>query len=213
MSMAEEIFVSPRKHGRIMVMISGRGSNFRAIHDSILAGKVDAEISLVFSNKEDAAGLKIAQERGLETLYINPKLYAVKEEYDQEILRQARKRAIDLVCLAGYMKVLTPMLCNEFKSRIMNIHPALLPSFPGLHVQQKAIDWGVRYSGATVHFVAAEVDMGPIIVQAVVPVLQDDTEEKLSARILVEEHKIYSEAVRLFFEGRLEVRGRRVFIR
>jgi len=120
---------------------------------------------------------------------------------------------IDLICLAGYMKALTPMFCNEFKNRIMNIHPALLPSFPGLHVQQKAIDWGVRYSGATVHFVAAEVDMGPIIVQAVVPVMQDDTEETLSARILVEEHKIYSEAVRLFFEGRLEVRGRRVFIR
>lgn len=211
--MAEEIFVSPKKHGRIMVLISGRGSNFRAIHDSILAGKVDAEIGLVFSNREEAAGLKIAQERGLETLYINPKLYTVKEEYDQEIIRQARKRAIDLICLAGYMKVLTPMLCNEFKNRIMNIHPALLPSFPGLHVQQKAIDWGVRFSGATVHFVAAEVDMGPIIVQAVVPVMQDDTEETLSARILVEEHKIYSEAVRLFFEGRLEVRGRRVFIR
>jgi phosphoribosylglycinamide formyltransferase-1 len=213
MSMAEEIFRSPKKHGRIMVMISGRGSNFRAIHDSILAGKIDAEIGLVFSNKEDAAGLKIAQERGLETFYINPKLYAVKEEYDQEIIRQARKRAIDLICLAGYMKVLTPMFCNEFKNRIMNIHPALLPSFPGLHVQQKAIDWGVRFSGATVHFVAAEVDMGPIIVQAVVPVLQDDTEDTLAARILVEEHKIYSEAVRLFFEGRLEVRGRRVFIR
>jgi phosphoribosylglycinamide formyltransferase-1 len=211
--MAEEIFVSPKKHGRIMVMISGRGSNFRAIHDSILAGKVDAEIALVFSNREEAAGLKIAQERGLETLYTNPKLFIVKEEYDQEIIRQARKRGIDLVCLAGYMKVLTPMFCNEFKNRIMNIHPALLPSFPGLHVQQKAIDWGVRYSGATVHFVAAEVDMGPIIVQAVVPVFQDDTEEILSARILVEEHKIYSEAVRLFFEGRLEVRGRRVFIR
>ncbi len=211
--MAEEIFVSPKKHGRIMVLISGRGSNFRALHDSILAGKVDAEIGLVFSNKEDAAGLKIAQERGLETLYINPKLYAVKEEYDQEIIRQARKRAIDLVCLAGYMKVLTPMFCNEFKNRIMNIHPALLPSFPGLHVQQKAIDWGVRFSGVTVHFVAAEVDMGPIIVQAIVPIMQDDTEETLSARILVEEHKIYSEAVRLFFEGRLEVRGRRVLIR
>lgn len=211
--MAEEIFVSPKKHGRIMVLISGRGSNFRAIHDSILAGKVDAEIGLVFSNREEAAGLKIAQERGLETLYINPKLYTVKEEYDQEIIRQARKRAIDLICLAGYMKVLTLMFCNEFKNRIMNIHPALLPSFPGLHVQQKAIDWGVRFSGATVHFVAAEVDMGPIIVQAVVPVMQDDTEETLSARILVEEHKIYSEAVRLFFEGRLEVRGRRVFIR
>jgi len=116
MSMAEEIFVSPRKHGRIMVMISGRGSNFRAIHDSILAGKVDAEISLVFSNKEDAAGLKIAQERGLETLYINPKLYAVKEEYDQEILRQARKRAIDLVCLAGYMKVLRPCYATNSKA-------------------------------------------------------------------------------------------------
>jgi len=211
--MAEEIFVSPKKHGRIMVMISGRGSNFRAIHDSILAGKVDAEIALVFSNREEAAGLKIAQERGLETLYSNPKLFIVKEEYDQEIVRQARKRGIDLVCLAGYMKVLTPMFCNEFKNRIMNIHPALLPAFPGLHVQQKAIDWGVRFSGATVHFVAAEVDMGPIIVQAVVPVFEDDTEETLSARILVEEHKIYSEAVRLFFEGRLEVRGRRVFIR
>ncbi len=211
--MAEEIFVSPKKHGRIMVMISGRGSNFRAIHDSIRAGKIDAEVALVFSNREEAAGLQIAQERGLETLYINPKLYPVKEDYDQEIIRQARKRGIDLICLAGYMKVLTPMFCNEFKNRIMNIHPALLPSFPGLHVQQKAIDWGVRYSGATVHFVAVEVDMGPIIVQTVVPVLQDDTEEILSARILVEEHKIYSEAVRLFFEGRLEVHGRRVFIR
>ncbi|MCX6577826.1 MAG: phosphoribosylglycinamide formyltransferase [Candidatus Aminicenantes bacterium] len=211
--MADEIFVSPRKHGRIMVLISGRGSNFRAIHDSILAGKIDAKVALVFSNREEAEGLKIAQERGLETLYVNAKLYPVKEDYDQEIIRQARKRGIDLICLAGYMKVLTPMFCNEFKNRIMNIHPALLPSFPGLHVQQKAIDWGVRYSGATVHFVAAEVDMGPIIIQAIVPVLQDDTEEKLSARILVEEHKIYSEAVRLFFEGRLEVRGRRVFIR
>ena len=211
--MADEIFVSPKKHGRIMVLISGRGSNFRAIHDSIRAGKIDAEVALVFSNREEAAGLKIAQERGLETLHVNPKLYPVKEDYDQEIIRQARKRGIDLICLAGYMKVLTPMFCNEFKNRIMNIHPALLPSFPGLHVQQKAIDWGVRYSGATVHFVAAEVDMGPIIVQAVVPVLQDDTEEILSARILVEEHKIYSEAVRLFFEGRLEVRGRRVYIR
>lgn len=211
--MAEEIFISPRKHGRIMVMISGRGSNFRAIHDSIRAGKIDAEVALVFSNREEAAGLQIAQERSLETLYINPKLYPVKEDYDQEIIRQARKRGIDLICLAGYLKVLTPMFCNEFKNRIMNIHPALLPSFPGLHVQQKAIDWGVRYSGVTVHFVAAEVNMGPIIVQAVVPVLQDDTEEILSARILVEEHKIYSEAVRLFFEGRLEVRGRRVFIR
>jgi phosphoribosylglycinamide formyltransferase-1 len=210
--LAEEIFVSPKKHGRIMVMISGRGSNFMKIHDAVRDGRMDADIALVFSNKEDAAGLQIARERGLETLYLNSKLYSEKEDYDREIIREARKRNVDLICLAGYMKVLTPMFCNEFKNRIMNIHPALLPSFPGLHVQQKAIDWGVRFSGATVHFVSAEVDMGPIILQAVVPVLQDDTEETLAARILVEEHKIYPESVRLFFEGRLEVRGRRVFI-
>ena len=210
--MAEEIFRSPKKHGRIMVMISGRGSNFMKIHDAILDGRINADVALVFSNKEDAAGLQIAKKRGLETLYINPKLYAEKEEYDKEIIHEARKRNVDLICLAGYMKVLTPMFCNEFKNRIINIHPALMPSFPGLHVQQKAIDWGVRFSGATVHFVSAEVDMGPIILQAVVPVMQDDTEETLAARILVEEHKIYPESVRLFFEGKLEVRGRCVFI-
>jgi len=210
--MAEEIFRSLKKHGRIMVMISGRGSNFMKIHDAILDGRINADVALVFSNKEDAAGLQIAKKRGLETLYINPKLYAEKEEYDKEIIHEARKRNVDLICLAGYMKVLTPMFCNEFKNRIMNIHPALMPSFPGLHVQQKAIDWGVRFSGATVHFVSAEVDMGPIILQAVVPVMQDDTEETLAARILVEEHKIYPESVRLFFEGKLEVRGRCVFI-
>ena len=210
--MAEEIFRSPKKRGRIMVMISGRGSNFMKIHDAILDGRINADVALVFSNKEDAAGLQIAKKRGLETLYINPKLYAEKEEYDKEIIHEARKRNVDLICLAGYMKVLTPMFCNEFKNRIINIHPALMPSFPGLHVQQKAIDWGVRFSGATVHFVSAEVDMGPIILQAVVPVMQDDTEETLAARILVEEHKIYPESVRLFFEGKLEVRGRCVFI-
>jgi phosphoribosylglycinamide formyltransferase-1 len=210
--MAEEIFRNPKKRGRIMVMISGRGSNFMKIHDAILDGRINADVALVFSNKEDAAGLQIAKKRGLETLYINPKLYAEKEEYDKEIIHEARKRNVDLICLAGYMKVLTPMFCNEFKNRIMNIHPALMPSFPGLHVQQKAIDWGVRFSGATVHFVSAEVDMGPIILQAVVPVMQDDTEETLAARILVEEHKIYPESVRLFFEGKLEVRGRCVFI-
>jgi len=210
--MNDEIFRSPKKRGRIMVLLSGRGSNFRAIHDAILGGRIDADIVLVFSNKEDAPGLQIARERGLETLYINPKLYAEKEEYDKEITREARKRGVDLICLAGYMKVLTPVFCQEFKNRIMNIHPALLPSFPGLHVQQKAIDWGVRFSGVTVHFVAAEVDMGPIILQAAVPVLQNDTAETLAARILVEEHNVYPESVRFFFEGRLEVRGRKVFI-
>lgn len=211
--MAEEIFMSPKKRGRIAVLLSGRGSNFRAIHDAILAGKINADIVLVFSNIDAAAGLQSARERGLETFFLNPKLFANHEDYDKEILREARKRDVDLICLAGYMKILTPLFCREFKHRIMNIHPALLPSFPGLHVQKKAIEWGVRYSGATVHFVAEEVDMGPIILQAVVPVLQDDTEDTLSERILKEEHKIYPESVRLFFEGRLEVRGRRVFIR
>jgi phosphoribosylglycinamide formyltransferase 1 len=211
--MAEEIFRSPKKHGRIMILLSGRGSNFTKIHDAVLSGRIDAEIRLVFSNKDDAPGLTIAKERGLETLSLNPKLYPEKEEFDKEIIREARKRDVDLICLAGYMKVLTPLFCNEFKNRIMNIHPALLPAFPGLHIQQKAIDWGVRFSGCTVHFVAAEVDMGPIILQAAVPVLQDDTEETLSARILIEEHKIYPEAVRLFFSGKIEIRGRRVFIR
>jgi phosphoribosylglycinamide formyltransferase-1 len=211
--MAEEIFVSPKKTGRIAVFLSGRGSNFRAIHNAIIEDKINASIALVFSNVEAAPGLLTARERGLETFYLNSKLFPSREEYDKEAVRQVRKRDVDLVCLAGYMRILSSYFCREFKSRCLNIHPALLPAFPGLHVQQKAIDWGVKFSGATVHFVAEDVDMGPIIIQAVVPVLQDDTEDTLAARILVEEHKIYPEAVRLFFEGRLEVRGRRVFVR
>jgi phosphoribosylglycinamide formyltransferase-1 len=205
-------FRSPKKRGRIAVFLSGRGSNFMAIHEGVRRGVINAEVGLVFSNKEDAPGLLKAREWGLEALFLNPKLFATREEYDREVSREVEKRGIDLICLAGYMKVLTPQFCDAFKYRIVNIHPALLPSFPGLHVQQKAIDWGVRFSGCTVHFVAAEVDMGPIILQAAVPVLQDDTEETLAARILVEEHTIYPESVRLYFEGRIEVRGRRVFI-
>jgi phosphoribosylglycinamide formyltransferase-1 len=208
----EDVFRSPKKHGRIMVLLSGRGSNFMAIHDAVRIGRIDAEIALVFSNKEDAPGLAAARERGLPTLSLNPKLFPEKAEYDRAIVQEAEARDIDLICLAGYMKVLTPGFCEAFKNRIHNVHPALLPAFPGLHVQRQAIDWGVRYSGCTVHFVAADVDMGPIVLQAAVPVLPDDTEDTLAARILVEEHKIFPEAVRLFFEGRLEVRGRRVFL-
>jgi phosphoribosylglycinamide formyltransferase-1 len=167
----------------------------------------------VFSNKKEAPGLRIAQERNLETLYLDPKEFPSKEAYDDALIQEINERNVDLICLAGYMKILTALFCNTFKHKIMNIHPALLPSFPGLHVQQKAIDWGVRYSGATVHFVTAEVDMGPIILQAAVPVLQNDTEDTLSDRILQQEHKIYPEAVKLYFEGKLEVRGRRVLIR
>ena len=210
--MDEVVFRSPRKKGRVAVFLSGRGSNFMAIREAIERGAVDAEIALVLSNKADAPGLLKAREWDLETLFLDPKLFASREDYDRAVIGEVQGRRIDLVCLAGYMRVLTPALCDAFKYRIINIHPALLPSFPGLHVQQKAIDWGVRFSGCTVHFVAAEVDMGPIILQAVVPVRQDDTEDTLAARILVEEHRIYPETVRLYFEGRLEVRGRRVFI-
>ena len=210
--MTDETYRSPRKTGRIAVLLSGRGSNFRALLAAVREGRIDAEIALVLSNKTEAPGLASACEAGLDTLFLDPKSFPSKEDYDAEIVRELGARDIDLVCLAGYMKILTPVFCRAFKNRILNIHPALLPAFPGLHVQQGAIDWGVRFSGCTVHFVAEEVDMGPIVLQAAVPVLQDDTEETLSARILVEEHRIYPEAVRLYFEGRIEIRGRRVFI-
>jgi len=210
--MTEKYFRSPKKRGKIAVLLSGRGSNFVAIHDTVQAGKINADIALVFSNKKEAPGLQIARERDLEAVSLSPKKFSDREEYDRETVKELKKRDIDLICLAGYMRILTPYFCHSFENKIMNIHPALLPSFPGLHVQKKAIDWGVRFSGATVHFVIPEVDMGPIILQAVVPVLQDDTEEVLSERILKEEHKIYPEAVRLFFEGRLEIMGQRVFI-
>jgi len=210
--MDNAVFRSPQKRGRIAVFLSGRGSNFMAIREAVRRGEIDADIGLVLSNRADAPGLLKAREWGLETLFLDPKLFASREEYDRAIVGEVERRRIDLICLAGYMRVLTPGLCDAFKNRIVNIHPALLPSFPGLHVQQKAIDWGVRFSGCTVHFVSAEVDMGPIILQAAVPVLQEDTEDSLAARILIEEHKIYPAAVRLYFQGRLEVRGRRVFI-
>ncbi|MBU2437598.1 MAG: phosphoribosylglycinamide formyltransferase [Acidobacteria bacterium] len=210
--MTETSYRSPKKRGRIAVFLSGRGSNFIAIHDAILRGDINADIAVVFSNKQNAAGLTVAQERNLEAASLNHKDFEGREAFDTAVVKEMKARDIDLICLAGYMRILTPLICRTFENRLMNIHPALLPSFPGLHVQQMAVDWGVRFSGATVHFVVPDVDMGPIITQAVVPVLQDDTEETLSARILIEEHKIYPEAVRLYFEGRLEVRGRRVFI-
>ena len=210
--MQEEIYKSPIKRGKIAIFLSGRGSNFLALADAVQSGNINADIALVFSNKKAAPGLLQARKMGLETLYLGPKNFASRESYDERVAEEVKKREIDLICLAGYMKILTPNLCRKFKNKIINIHPALLPSFPGLHVQQKAIDWGVKFSGATVHFVEAEVDMGPIIIQAIVPVKQDDTEETLSARILKEEHKISPEAVKLYFEGRLKVRERRVFI-
>ncbi len=176
-------------------------------------GTIDAEIALVLSNKPEAPGLLKAREMGLETVHLGPKAFASREEYDAAVMKEIEARDIDLVCLAGYMRIVTPAFCEAWKYRLLNIHPALLPSFPGLDVQQKAIDWGVKYSGCTVHFVFPDVDMGPIIMQAAVPVLDGDTSDTLAARILEQEHRIYPESVRLYFEGRLEVRGRRVFTR
>jgi len=210
--MEEMLFRSPKKRGRIAVFLSGRGSNFEAIAEAVKAGKINAEVGLVLSNKPEAPGLLKAREMGLETLYLNPKEYGNRDEYDAALMKEAGARNIDLICLAGYMRIVTPGFCEAWKYRIMNIHPALLPAFPGLNVHKQALDWGVKVSGCTVHFVFTEVDMGPIILQAAVPVLDEDTEETLAARILEQEHKIYSEAVRLYFEGRIEVKGRRVFM-
>jgi phosphoribosylglycinamide formyltransferase 1 len=210
--MTETTFKSPDKKGKIAVFLSGRGSNFLSIQQAVQRGQINADIALVFSNKKEAPGLIKAKEFGLETAFLNPKDFDGREAFDRAAADEVKKRNIDLICLAGYMRILSSGFCREFQNHIVNIHPALLPAFPGLHVQKKALEWGVRYTGATVHFVVPDVDMGPIILQAVVPVYQDDTEETLSQRILAEEHRIYPESVKLYFEGRLEVRGRRVFI-
>ncbi len=210
--MTDNLFRSPKKRGKIAVFLSGRGSNFLSIHQAVQRGQINADISLIFSNKKEAPGMIRAKEMGLETAYLNAKDFESREAFDKAAADEVKKREIDLICLAGYMRILTIGFCHEFQNSIMNIHPALLPAFPGLHVQKKALEWGVRYSGATVHFVVPDVDMGPIILQAVVPVYQDDTEESLSQRILAEEHRIYPESVKLYFDGRLELRGRRVFI-
>jgi len=200
------------KRKRIAILLSGRGSNFEAIYRAIEEGKINAEIGVVISNKEDARGLLRAKEFGLETLFLNPKEFSSREEYDLKLAEEIEKRDIDLICLAGWMRILTPPFVQRFRNRIMNIHPSLLPSFPGLEAQKQALEYGVRYTGCTVHFVNEEVDAGPIILQAVVPVFQNDTVETLSERILKEEHRIYPTAIRLFVEGKLRIEGRRVII-
>lgn len=197
---------------RLAILISGRGSNMVAIARAVKRGKTpNAEIAVVISNKPDAPGLKNAQRMGLETLCISHKDFPTREDFDRRIVEELRKRRIDLVCLAGFMRILSPYFVSQYRNRIMNIHPALLPSFPGMQAQKDALEHGVKYTGCTVHFVSEDVDAGPIIIQKVVPVRDDDDAETLAARILKQEHKIYAEAIRLFTEDRLEVRGRRVF--
>ncbi len=201
---------------RVAILASGRGSNLQAIIDAIEAGQVQAQIVAVISNKKDAVALERARKHRLKDLFVDSKPFAgrpdSREAYDRSLLDILQQHDIELVLLAGYMKIVTAVLVNAYVNRMMNIHPSLLPSFPGLDVQKKAIDWGCKLAGCTVHFVTEGVDEGPIIVQAAVPILDDDTPETLAARILVQEHKIYPRAVQLFAEGRLRVDGRRVLI-
>jgi phosphoribosylglycinamide formyltransferase 1 len=196
----------------IAVLLSGSGTNLQAIIDAIEAGKLDAEIKLVLSNKADAYGLVRAQKHGIPTALLNHKDFSTREAFDEAVVTRLRQCGVDLVVLAGFMRLLSPVFVQAYSNRIMNIHPALLPSFPGLNVQQKAVEHGVRFSGCTVHFVNEECDEGPIIIQAVVPVFPDDTGERLAARILEQEHRIYPRAIQLYAEGRLKVIGRKVFL-
>ena len=196
----------------IGVLISGSGTNLQSIIDAIEAKKLDAKIEVVLSNKADAYGLARAQNHGIRTEVLDHKAFASREAYDQAVVDRLRARGVELVVLAGFMRLLSPVFVKAYSNRIMNIHPALLPSFPGLHVQKKALDHGVRFAGCTVHFVNEECDEGPIIIQAVVPVFPDDTEEQLAARILKQEHRIYPRAIQLYAEGRLHVVGRRVSV-
>jgi len=195
---------------RIGVLLSGRGSNFEALADSVVAGRIpDAQIALVVSNREDAPGLARAIERGIPARVI-PSKGIERETYDRMVVAALDDARVDLVCLAGFMRLLSPYFVAAFRGRILNIHPSLLPAFPGLEAQRQALEYGVKFSGCTVHFVDELLDAGPIIAQAIVPVEADDTEETLSARILAHEHMVYTEAVRLILSGRFRIEGRRV---
>ncbi|MEE8240183.1 MAG: phosphoribosylglycinamide formyltransferase [Nitrospirales bacterium] len=201
---------------RLGILASGRGSNLQAIIDVVEAGSLHARIALVLSNKREAQALERARRHGLPEVFLDPAPFAgrpdSREAYDHAVLDALQKHDVELVLLAGYMRIVTPVLIHAYSNRIMNIHPSLLPAFPGLDVQHKALDWGVKLAGCTVHFVTDRVDEGPIIIQAAVPVLDGDTADTLSARILTEEHTIYPKAIRLYVAGRLRVEGRQVRI-
>ena len=194
---------------RLGILLSGRGSNFEAIADSVAAGRIEAEIAVVISNRAEARGLQVAREHGLNAVCI-PSKGLDREVYDRMVVAELRKNQVDLVCLAGFMRLLSAYFVREFPLAVLNIHPGLLPAFPGLDAQHQALEHGVKVSGCTVHFVDEYLDHGPIIVQRAVPVLDDDTVETLSARILTEEHRIYTEAVNIVLAGKWRLEGRRV---
>jgi phosphoribosylglycinamide formyltransferase-1 len=191
------------------ILLSGRGSNFEAIANNIASGKLDANIAVVISNRADAAGIESARRRGLKALVI-PSKGRVREEHDREMVAALREHHVELICLAGYMRLLSPWFVQQFPNRILNIHPSLLPAFPGLEAQTQAFEYGVKVSGCTVHFVDADLDHGAIILQKTVPVLDTDNDHTLAARILEQEHIAYSEAIRFVLEGRYTIVGRRV---
>jgi phosphoribosylglycinamide formyltransferase-1 len=195
---------------RLGVLISGRGSNLQAIIDAIAERRLDATIAVVISNQESAGGLERARRAGIETVTISHRGWASRDDFDRALVRELRRRDVGLVCLAGFMRKFGAPLLDAFPNAIINIHPSLLPSFPGLHPQQQALDHGVKASGVTVHFVSADLDAGPIIVQRTVPVRDDDTEETLAARILIEEHVAYPEAIAIVLDGGWRIEGRRV---
>ena len=194
---------------RLGILLSGRGSNFVAIADSIASGRLDAEIAVIISNRQDAAGIALARDRGLNARVL-PSAGLDREIYDRQLVAEFERNDVGLVCLAGYMRILSGYFIHRFPMRILNIHPSLLPAFPGLDAQHQALEHGVKFSGCTVHFVDDGLDSGPILRQAVVPVLDDDTPESLSARILEQEHRIYTEAIALAVSGRYRIEGRRV---
>ena len=198
---------------RIGVLVSGSGSNLQSIIDNIEAGKLRAVLACVISNNANAFALQRARRHDIPALHLDHRIFSGREAYDAALVDTLGEYNVDLVVLAGFMRIITPVLIDAFPHAIMNIHPALLPSFPGLHAQRQALDYGVKFSGCTVHFVDAGTDTGPVIIQAAVPVLEGDTEETLSARIQTEEHRIYPQAIKLYAEGRLQVEGRRVNIK
>jgi phosphoribosylglycinamide formyltransferase-1 len=194
------------------VLASGRGSNLQSILEACARPGFPARVVVVISDRERAVALERARAAGVEALWVNPKDFADREAYDQALVRELQGRGVELVCHAGFMRILSPAYVRAWAGRALNIHPSLLPAFPGLHAQRQALDHGAKVAGATVHFVDEGVDTGPIVLQAAVPVEPGDTEDTLAARILVVEHRLYPEAVRLFAEGRLRIEGRRVMV-
>jgi len=196
----------------VSFLVSGRGSNFQAVASAIIKGDIPATVGLVISDKPGVKALDIARELSIPAFFVNPKDYPTRQDHEKAMIELLQKCNTDLVVTAGYMRLLTPFFVNEFKNRIINIHPALLPSFPGTHAQKQALEYGVKISGCTTHFIDEGTDSGPIILQKAVPVYDDDTEDTLSARILKEEHQILIESVKLYCMDKLKVKGRKVFI-